>query len=261
MPAILPSDRIAAAAGKLLNAYRTRTAFDAIESDGPATLEEAYAVQDAVAQALWIDAGDTIRAWKTGGPHAQATPIAAPIPRSRVHASPAALNGRDFQVIGIEAELAYTLRIDLPPQAAPYAERDLAAAIASLHVAIEVCDSRMRNWRTIGALWKLADNQMNGGLIVGEELADWQRIVPEQQVATLEVDGVQCGHSVGAHPYANPLRLLPWLANHCAARCGGLRAGDVVTTGAWTGMHFVEPGATVVARFPGVGEASVRFSR
>ena len=44
-------------------------------------------------------------------------------------------------------------------------------------------------------------------------------------------------------------------------RYGGLRAGDVITTGAWTGMHFVDPGAEIVARFPGIGEARVSFLR
>ena len=255
------ADRIHVAADLIVRAHQTRLQFEAPAATAPATLDEAYAVQDAVSRRLWINTRDPIRAWKTGGPNAQATPVAAPIPQSRLFASPARLKGHDFHMIGIEAELAYTLRDDLPPRATPYGEIEVIAAVASMHAAIEVCDSRLRNWRTATALWKLADTQMNGALIVGEGMRDWQPVVPERQAAIVEVDGTTCGEAVGSHPYGNPVRLLPWLVHHCAKRYGGLHAGDVITTGAWTGMHFALPGAEIVARFPGIGEVRVSFSR
>jgi 2-keto-4-pentenoate hydratase len=256
-----PNSRVTAIAARIIRAHQTRELFDATADAAPASLDEAYAVQDIVARELWTRTGAAVRAWKTGGPNAQATPIAAPIPQSNVWPSPAALHGKDFSVIGIEAELAYAMARDLPPRALPYGEADVAAAVGALHVAIEICDSRLRNWRAADPLWKLADNQMNGALIVGDGITEWRRVVPEQQRAIVEVDGRMCGEATGSHPYGNPLRILPWLANHVAARCGGLRAGDVITTGAWAGMHFVESGAAVVARFPGIGEARVRFLR
>ena len=37
-------------------------------------------------------------------------------------------------------------------------------------------------------------------------------------------------------------------------------AGDVVTTGTWTGMTPVTFGDEVVARFAGIGEAALRIS-
>jgi len=253
-------DRVQHAADLIVRAHLTGAQLETGSAEAPQCLDEAYAVQDAVSQRLWISRGDAIRAWKTGGPNAQATPIAAPIPQSRLFTSPARLPGSDFHIIGIEAELAYRLHNDLPPRAMPYVEDDVAAAVGSVHVAIEVCDSRLRDWRTVDALWKLADMQMNGALIVGVGVADWVRIVPERQVAIVEVDAKPVGKSTDSHPHGNPLRLLPWLANHCAQRYGGLRAGDVITTGAWTGMHFVEPGASVVARFSDIGEARVVFA-
>jgi len=251
--------RVQALAARIIRAHQTRAPFDLPAGEAPASIDEAYAVQDSVAEVLWTQAGDAIRAWKTGGPNVEATPVAAPIPQLKLFRSPVTLQGKDFNEIGIEAELAYSLAHDLPPRATPYTEADVVAAIDSIHAAIEVCDSRLRNWRTADPLSKLADNQMNGALVVGDGLGDWQRVRPERQSATVEVDGNTCGEATGSHPYGNPLRLVPWLANHCAARCGGLRAGDVITTGAWTGMHFVAPGAVVIARFPGIGEARIRF--
>ena len=246
--------RVQAIAARIIRAHRTRETFDVPAGDAPASTDEAYAVQDSVAEVLWRQAGDAICAWKTGGPNAEATPVAAPIPQSKLFRSPVALQGKDFNVIGIEAELAYSLAHDLPPRATPYTEADVVAAIDSIHAAIEVCDSRLRNWRTADPLSKLADNQMNGALVVGDGLGDWQRVRPERQSVTVEVDGETWGEAAGSHPYGNPLRLLPWLANHCAARCG-----DIITTGAWTGMHLVAPGAVVIAGFPNIGEVRVRF--
>lgn len=254
------SDRVLAAAEQLVLAHRARVPFEALAEAAPADVEEAYAIQDDVARHVWTRAGDSIRAWKVGGPNAQATPVAAPIPASCVFASPAQLNAADYHVIGIEAELAYTLNRDLPPRTTPYVEADIITAVGAMHVAIEVCDSRLANWRTADPLWKLADNQINAALVIGDALRNWRRIVPEQLSAFVEVDGAPLAQATGAHPYGNPLRLLPWLANHCATRCGGLHAGDVITTGAWIGMHIVAAGASVVVRFPGVGEARAVFA-
>lgn len=256
-----PAQRISAAADRLVAAHRTHARFEASVEAAPADVDEAYAIQDDVARRLWTSRGDPIRAWKTGGPNAETTPIAAPIPASRLFASDARLDGADYHFIGIEAELAYALGRDLPLRAAPYVAADLVEAIASMHVAIEVCDSRLVDFHTADPLWKLADNQSNGALVVGPPLRDWERIVPRELSAFVEVGGTLLAQATGTHPYGDPLHLLPWLANHCATRCGGLRAGDMITTGAWTGMHFVEPDADVVVRFSRVGEARVGFAR
>jgi 2-keto-4-pentenoate hydratase len=53
---------------------------------------------------------------------------------------------------------------------------------------------------------------------------------------------------------------MPWIARHCSKRGAGLRAGDLVTTGAWTGLQFAKAGDVVTARFPGIGEATVRIT-
>jgi 2-keto-4-pentenoate hydratase len=160
-------------------------------------------------------------------------------------------------MIGIESEIAFRLGRDLPPRAAPYADEEIAAAATEALVTIELCDTRLSNWKDTSALWRLADFQLNAALVTGSGRRDWQAIDFTRQRAELWIDGTLAMEATGVHPYGNPIRLLPWLAAHCAARCGGLRAGDIVTTGTWTGMQFVQPGAEVVTQFPGIGEASV----
>jgi 2-keto-4-pentenoate hydratase len=55
------------------------------------------------------------------------------------------------------------------------------------------------------------------------------------------------------------MRLLPWLANEGAARTGGLKAGQWVTTGSWTGLALGTAGSSVDVRFSTAGEVDLRF--
>ena len=58
----------------------------------------------------------------------------------------------------------------------------------------------------------------------------------------------------------DPLRLFRWAIDHCCRHRGGLRRGDVITTGTFTGIHFLAGPARVEAEFPGIGTVEIRFS-
>lgn len=218
--------------------------------------EEAYRVQDEVFAALWPGAGPV--AWKAGGPSDKVEPTAAPIPPGNLLRSPASVAAADMQMIGVEAELAFRLARDLPPRSRPYSVRSVAAAIGEVVVAIEICGSRLANWKETSGVWKLADFQNNSALVVGSGTRDWQKIDFLQQEMEFRI-GSRVAKAKGAHPYGSPARLLPWLVAHAAKRGLGLHAGDVITTGAWTGLEAAEAGDEVSAWFPGIGEATVRI--
>jgi 2-keto-4-pentenoate hydratase len=48
--------------------------------------------------------------------------------------------------------------------------------------------------------------------------------------------------------------------NHVCKRGQGLHAGDVITTGAWTGLEIAKAGDEVTVKFPGIGEATVKVT-
>lgn len=224
----------------------------------PRSREQAYAIQDWVARRLWTECGG-ITGWKTGAPEPEAEPIAAPIGAPLILDSGVTLPAADFRLRGVEAELAYRLARDLPPMQGAYRREQVVEAIAAIHPVIEVVESRLAAGNNADPLSKLADFQLNGALIVGAGLDDWRWIDPLQQRAKLYVDGELRADTVGGNPAGDPLRLLVWLANHCAMRCGGLRAGDIITTGSHTGMLFVDAGATVTVELPGLAAVSVCF--
>jgi 2-keto-4-pentenoate hydratase len=222
---------------------------------GPAGAEDAYAVQDAVARRL-----DTVGGWKVGAKAAGEIPNAAPLLSDLVRPSPAEWPSSSLHMIGIEAELAFRLGRDIEARREPVARDEIWNAIASVHAAIEIVDTRLVDWKNADRRWVLADNQSNGGFVYDPQGMP----VPDRSFAEapvrLAIDGRIAVEGRGGNPAGNPRWLVEWLVNHCAQRRGGLRAGMFVTTGSYTGMPFVEPGASVEATFDGIGTVRVRFT-
>lgn len=239
-------------ATRLLRAYQLRQPIAADVAAGPASAEAAYAVHQAVWQAM---AGEPRpRAWKVAAPDRTTPPMAAPVFPQRLAASPARFPGEGFLGLGIEAEIAFRFGRDLPPRATPYTRDEIRAAIASAHVAMELVDTRLADPEAAGPWWRLADNLLNGGLVIGTEIPHWRDL----DLAGLGGLGVRIhanGHLLAESPGRPPLddlfHCLPWWIQHI----GGARAGDMVTTGAWTGMHPVGLPGAVRVEFVGLGSA------
>lgn len=219
----------------------------------PASEADAYAVQEETARLL----GATIAGWKVGAANATAAPVAAPLLMTLVAPSPARLVVAADSFRGVEAELALSLARDLPARATPYNEDEAWDAVAAVHVAIELLDSRYADRRAMSPAALLADHQSNGGFCYGMALTNWRAIDYATQRARLVIDGKEEKSAVGGNPAGHPRRLLAWLANHAASRGRPLRKGDVVTTGSHTGLTIAPPGARVIARFDGLGEAEL----
>lgn len=254
----LTQQQIDRAVDQLIRARLQRSQLQQLpEGCDPSDYADAYAIQDGVCRVLGLRDDARIAAWKTGAANASVTPFVAPIAPSLVFANASRLPGGDFHEIGAEAELAYRLGRDLPSRQTPYSEREVREAIACIEVTIEIIDSRMRHWRDQTACWQLADNQMNGALIVGDRCLDWQAIDHSRQQALLLVDGEVAVSATASNSVGDPFTIMTSAVNQTVHRAGGLRAGDIFTAGSWTGTHFVRPGCEIVARFPGIGEARV----
>ena len=55
------------------------------------------------------------------------------------------------------------------------------------------------------------------------------------------------------------IRLVVWLANEGAVWAGGLKSGQIVTCGSWTGMTAADAGAAVTVTFAGLSPVRLRF--
>ncbi len=229
----------------------------------PETFEDGHAIQEAFAQVWSVP----VAGYKIGCTSLDAQRLLhapGPFP-GRIFApvllrSPAKVAAKAFHRLGIEPEFAFTMARDLPARPAAYTREEVADAVAALHGAIELIDSRWTDWLKVGIASIVADNGANGGLILGPAVSDWRKIDLPRAKAVLRFNDALVAEGTGAAVLGNPLDALTWLANHLSARGFGLKAGDAVTTGTVANVHYAEPGMHVTAEFGPIGTVELRFS-
>jgi 2-keto-4-pentenoate hydratase len=249
------------AADLLLDARRTHKPIADLPTEfQPTSLEEVARVHEEM-----ILAYGEIGGWKIGAGTPDATPFFAPMPRAWMAASGAILSGPSYRYRVLEAEIAFLLGADLPPRlsksgATPYTREEVVAAIASCHPIIEELESGLIDPKAANNFSALADLQMHGGFIYGAACADWQSIDFSKETVSLTIDGLLQVERTGSNTSGDLMRLLPYLANEGAARTGGLKSGQWITTGSWTGNTPAIAGAQAEAHFTNAGRVTLRFA-
>jgi 2-keto-4-pentenoate hydratase len=244
------------AADLLLDARRTNTPIVDLPADlQPLTMDEAYFVQDRLSWAY-----DRIGGWKVGAPTPDATPSYAPMPEVWMSCSGCEVRGPIHRYRGVEAEIAFLLGSDLPPRDTPYTLPEVVAAIESCHPAIEVIESGLLDPLAATKLSMVADLQMHGGFVYGAAYPNWQDLDFSKEHVALAIDGTVRVDRTGSNTSGNLMRLLPWLANDGAARTEGLKKGDWITTGSWTGCIQALPGSVVDVQFDHAGRVALHFA-
>jgi 2-keto-4-pentenoate hydratase len=170
------------------------------------------------------------------------------------------LAGPRFRYRVLEAEIAFLLGKDLPARAKPYSLDEVVAAIASCHPIIEELESGLIDPKAANNFSALADLQMHGGFIQGPACPNWQSIDFTKETVTLAIDGKMQVERTGSNTSGDLMRLLPYLVNEGAARTGGLKAGQWITTGSWTGNTPAPAGSHAIATFAHAGQVSLRFA-
>jgi 2-keto-4-pentenoate hydratase len=245
---------LTAASNALLDARRTGiTLADLPETLQPVDIPEVYFVQDLVA-----DAYGEIGGWKIGAPNAEATPLFAPMPKAWIAPSGSTLTGKRYR--GLEAEIAFLVGVDLPPRDTPYTRAEAMAAMASCHPVIEILETAFVNPMVTTKNSMLADLQIHGGFIYGPAVANWEAIDFNTEKVMLSVDGVVRVERTGSNTSGDLVKLLPWLANEGSVRTGGLKKGQWITTGSWTGNTLASEKSSVDVVFSTVGSVSLKFA-
>ena len=232
---VMTEAEIAAAAEILTQARRNGTQIDGLPVT-PSSVAEGHAIQDRVAALL-------------------GEPTRGLIEARMVRTSPARMLVSEAPHCGVEGETAFRFTRDLPARSEPYSRKEVAAAVSVLPV-IEVVSGRFREPLARPKLEQLADGGINAGLVIGPETADWSHLDLANLRMTFIVNGEVLIEREGGHPTDDPIAGAVALANMMP---GGVKAGQIVTTGSWTGLPFLQPGDRCIVRFEGLGEAEVVF--
>lgn len=248
MPPEIP--RLAAFAEALLDARRCGAPVARAAHDLPRDGAEGYAAQALVARRV----GAEIAGWKVA--LADGMPVAAPLLGPLLHSGHCLTGGSGPDAV--EVEIAFRLGRDLPPRDGGYAREEVVSAIHGVLVGIEIVASRLAEGAAAPFPAFLADNLGNAGFMAGEP-------VPPASLDRLAGlgcrvirDGAVIHDATGGHPARDPLApLLAWANAQCDA-LGGLRAGQVVTTGSLVGLlHCARP-YTLEASIEGLGRLVLR---
>lgn len=193
-----------------------------------------------------------------------AAPLAGRLLRERIVASGSTLSLKGNRMAVAEPEFAFLMAHDLPPRSQPYDVQAVMDAVAALHPALEVPNSRFTDFARAGEARLLADNACAHELVLAAAAPDdWrhvdlaaQAVVLGRQRAGGTVERSGSGHAV----LGDPRRALAWLANHLHHHGLHLRAGQVVSTGACVVPIDLQAGDTVRADFGRLGSVAVHLS-
>jgi 2-keto-4-pentenoate hydratase len=241
-------------AGRFLDARRAAEGLDDYPGALPATLDDAYAIQDE-AIVRWAR---PVLGWKVGrvpppligrfGSDRLTGPIFA---ARHASANGAAVEMPVFAEGFAAGEAEFLLRIGVTPptEKTDYSLAEAAALIDAVHIGIEVASSPLGSINEIGPVAVISDFGNNNGMVIGPEIRDWRDSDFEQWEVETAIDGAVVGTGrATAFPHG-AIGAARFLFELMARRAIALKPGQWISSGAVTGVHAARPGQRVEARF------------
>ena len=250
------------AAALLWQHWSAGTRIDALPVEcRPRDRAEGYAVQAALAART----GQPVVGWKIAatGAAGQAHigvdgPLAGRLLRGRV-LEPGArvpLAGNAMRVA--EVEFAFRMARALPPREVAYGVEETMDAVASLHLSVEVPDSRYLDFARVGAAQLIADDACASWLVVGPACAeDWRALDLSRHAVAASIGGRTVARGSGGAVLGDPRIALAWIADELRVHGPGLAAGDLVTTGTCIVPAAIAPGDAFTAEYGVLGTLSL----
>ncbi|MGA8203707.1 MAG: fumarylacetoacetate hydrolase family protein [Woeseiaceae bacterium] len=252
-------------AESFVQARLTAAPLDAYPGPQPASLEEAYRIQD-IAIDLWPD---TVGGWKVGRiPPALEEQygcdrLAGPIFNKAIRRRP---NGEDSEMpvfesgfAAVEAEFVAVIAEDAPRAKTDWSRDDAETMIGELHIGLEIASSPFSAINDLGPTVTASDFGNNVGLIVGPAISDWTTRDPGTLTCEAFLDDRSTGRG-GAYTLTGGVtRSVQFMLELAARRGRPLKAGDVIATGQTSGIHEVSPGQVARIDFGDDGKLACKL--
>lgn len=156
----------------------------------------------------------------------------------------------------VEVESAFILGRPLPGPGCNAA--DVLRATAYVVPAIEIIDSRIRDWK-ISLCDTIADNASSCRVVLGGRATPIDRVDLRTVGATLRRNGTIIASGTTGAVLGNPVTAVAWLANKVHAFGVTLEAGHVILPGSCTRAYDVAAGDNLRADFDTLGGVSINF--
>ncbi|WP_054816631.1 2-keto-4-pentenoate hydratase [Nocardia arizonensis] len=157
----------------------------------------------------------------------------------------------------VEVEVGFVLGADLPGEECT--EADVLAATVAYAPAIELIDSRIKDWN-IGLCDTISDNASSAGWVLGRERVAPKDIDIKAIDAVLTRNGEVVAEGRSDAVLGDPVIAVAWLARKVASFGVRLKAGDIVLPGSCTRAIDARPGDAFHAEFAGLGSVRLQFT-
>ena len=186
-------------------------------------------------------------------------PIAGRLLAEKVFAPGADISLAHNRMLVCEPEFAFRFSRDLPAGGG-HLRKDVMAAVAAMHLSLEIPDSRFADFTKVGAPSLIADNACARELIVGPAVeADWRSVDLSTHPVRAAVTGRYAREGSGAAVLGDPRDALTWLVNEVTGLGLDVKASELVTTGTCMVPLEVQPGDEVLADYGPFGVITTRF--
>jgi 2-keto-4-pentenoate hydratase len=252
-------------AERILSARRAAAGLADYPGPLTATLDEAYAVQDA-AIAAW---GKPIVGWKVGRVMPPLTErfhtdrLAGPIFAHQIARADGAEPAMPIFAEGFAAgEAEFLLRIGAVPPVGQtrFKLAEAADLVDRVHVGIEIASSPLGAINAIGPVAVVSDFGNNNGMVIGPEIPDWRTSGFENWDVETAIDGRLAGSGRAARFPDGAVGAVRFLLELLARRGIAIEAGQWISSGAVTGVHDVKPDERIEARFGAGFQVSCRLT-
>ena len=245
----------------LHTAFEQGRLIDALPTP-PATRADAYALQ-----AGYEAHSDHSRyGWKIAATSAAGQahinvdgPIAGRLLAERMFAPGSQISLTNNRMLVCEPEFAFRFGVPLPGGQS-YMRAAVMDAVATMHLSLEIPDSRFSDFTAVGAPSLIADNACARELIVGPPVtAEWRNVDLSAHAVAATVDNEYQRAGSGAAVLGDPRDALTWLVNEVAAIGVDIQPGELVTTGTCMTPLEITPGDHITADYGAFGSISAAF--
>lgn len=173
-----------------------------------------------------------------------------------IHGDGAAIEAAGLIAPKAEGEIAFVLKKDLMGPGVSAAE--VLAATEGVMACFEIVDSRITDWK-IKIADTVADNASCGVFVLGDRMVDPRALDLRTCGMVLEKNGEVVVTGAGAATMGSPVNAIVWLANTLGRLGIGLKAGEVILSGALGAMVPIKAGDNLRVAIGGIGGCAVRF--
>lgn len=149
----------------------------------------------------------------------------------------------------VEAEIIVRLGRDVAPAAGEWSIERAISCVAEVRLGVELAGSPVPDLNALGPMAVASDFGNNAGVVLGPAIPEWEARGWEDLACRTWIDGALVA---SGRPSGLPGGVFEGVRHAlatCSARGRSLLAGDLIATGAVTGVHDVVPGQVARVEF------------